>query len=62
MKFLTLFMTILLFLGCAEVQPTDPTTQTRRADATEKALSGEGGFEGTTLPLDYDGLASKLAR
>jgi hypothetical protein len=56
MKVIILLL-ILLFSGCQEFYP-----KANRASATSHALKGRGGFERTTLPLDYDKLASDLEK
>ncbi len=56
MKLIALFV-MLLFSACQEFYP-----KANRASATSQALKGRGGFEGTTLPLDYDKVASDLEK
>jgi hypothetical protein len=56
-KFIVLLV-MLLFSSCQEFYP-----NADRASATSQALKrGKGGFEGTTLPLDYDKFASDLEK
>jgi hypothetical protein len=50
-------LVMFLLSACQEFYP-----KANRDSATSQALKGRGGFEGTTLPLDYDKVASDLEK